>query len=123
MGEHGALVRRPAGARQSKVLAHRQAGEEAAVLGHVGQTAASKRRRGARSHDRPEHGHPTRQHGQEPGHRQQRGRLARAVRAQEGGDLALLDAQVEVAHDGGAGAPGVQPPDLDDRGHAVAVPR
>jgi hypothetical protein len=51
----------------------------------------------------------------EPEHRPQRGRLAGAVRAEEAGDRARLDAEAEAGHRLRLAEPLAEPRDLDQR--------
>src|SRR5690606_20499223 len=59
---------------------------------------------------------------EQPGHGQQRGRLAGTVRAEQRDDLALLHRQVEVAHDRDPTVAGAQPPHLEQAAHGPSPP-
>ena len=58
----------------------------------------------------------------EPGDRTERGRLAGAVRTEEGDDLALLDVQIQVADGDDLPVPGVKPFGSKHRRHRANVP-
>jgi hypothetical protein len=114
--------------REHEVLPHRQAAEQAPRLGHVGESATCSQVRPAHRRGPTHDQDLTGQRGKQPGDRIEDCGLAGAVGPQEGDHLAPRDGQVDVADDGQAAVPGVQPSHRENlvgcgrsRGHVVTA--
>ena len=94
---------------EADVLVDGQVEEQRAVLGHVRQAAAGDRVGLVARHGFAEHGDDTRERRQQSGDREQRRRLAGAVRSEQRDDLARTDVQGDVAQHRDAAVAGVEP--------------
>ena len=103
----------PACGAEAQVLGDGQLEEQRSVLGDVREAGARDLVRGPVRHALPEHLDVAGDDRQQPRHRQQRRRLAGAVRSEQHDDLAAVHREREVADDGDAVVAGRQAADLE----------
>jgi len=108
-----------AGAADGQVLVDAQLGEDAPALGHQRDAVAGAPVGGDLRDLAPRQPHAPRAHGDQPGQRHQRRRLARAVGADQGEELARGHGEGEVLHRQDVAIGAAQPLDLE---HQAASP-
>ena len=104
-------VRGAAGGSEAQVLADRQLEEQRTIFEHVGEAVAGERVWFAAADRDAEQLDVAGEDRIDRRHAQQRRRLTGAVGTEESDDLARIDVQVEVAHDGDTAVSGRQPGD------------